>query len=220
MVAGGGREPWLLCGGIPCQPFSVAGQRRGVHDPRHLWPAVAGLVRGLGADRPDWVLVENVRGFVRMALDDLLADLDDLGYAGRAVINVAMGGTLWQDIGTQVPGALNHRDWEIYERNTHATSIVSGTPLAKLYPGVTLVKTNSIHHQAVKDLGRKLVVEAWSEPDRGVEAIRWTGPSYLFGVQWHPEFHPEGDRSFIDDRPILDDFLRHARTHKTAAYAL
>ena len=87
----GGREPWLLCGGIPCQPFSVAGQQRGVHDPRHLWPAVAGLVRGLGADRPDWVLVENVRGFVRMALDDLLADLDDLGYASRAVVVPAAG---------------------------------------------------------------------------------------------------------------------------------
>ena len=91
MVAGGGREPWLLCGGIPCQPFSVAGKQHGVHDPRHLWPAVAGLVRGLGPDRPDWVLVENVRGFVRMALDDLLADLDDLGYAGRAVIVPAAG---------------------------------------------------------------------------------------------------------------------------------
>ena len=94
------------------------------------------------------------------------------------------------------------------------------TPLSKLYPGATLVKTNSIHHQAVKDVGRKLAVEAWSEPDRIAEAIRWSGPSYVFGVQWHPEFHPEDDRSFIDDRPILDDFLRHARNHKTAAYAL
>jgi len=139
---------------------------------------------------------------------------------GAQVINVAMGGTLWQDIGTQVPNALCHRNWEVYEQNTHAVSIEPGTPLAKLYPGATVVKTNSIHHQAVKDLGRKLAVEAWSEPDRMVEAIRWSGPSYVFGVQWHPEFHPEGDRSYIDDRPILDDFLRHARTHKTAAYAL
>ena len=42
----------------------------------------------------------------------------------------------------------------------------------------------------------------------------------MLGVQWHPEFHPEGDRSFIDDRPILDDFLHHASLHKNAAYAL
>ena len=109
---------------------------------------------------------------------------------------------------------------EVYEQNTHAVSIEPGTPLAKLYPGATVVKTNSIHHQAVKDLGRNLAVEAWSEPDRVVEAIRWTGPSYVFGVQWHPEFHPEGDRSFIDDRPILDDFLHQASLHKNASYAL
>ncbi|MEO8485817.1 MAG: type 1 glutamine amidotransferase [Betaproteobacteria bacterium] len=139
---------------------------------------------------------------------------------GAQVINVAMGGTLWQDLGSQVPHALNHRNWDVYEKNTHAVSIVPGSSLAKLYPGATLVKTNSIHHQAVRDLGRHLVVEAWSEPDRIVEAIRWNGASYVLGVQWHPEFHPDADRSFIDDRPLLDDFLRHASLHKTAAYAL
>ena len=139
---------------------------------------------------------------------------------GAQVINVGLGGTLYQDLSTQAPHSLNHRNWEIYEKNTHAVSLVPGSSLAKLYPGVTLAKTNSIHHQAVKDLGRNLVVEAWSEPDRIVEAIRWNGPAYVLGVQWHPEFHPDGDRSYIDDRPLLDDFLRHASLHKTAAYAL
>ena len=130
---------------------------------------------------------------------------------GAQVINVAQGGTLYQDIATQVPGALNHRNWDIYDRNTHATVLVPGSGLARLYPGVTLTKTNSVHHQAVKDLGRELAVEAWSEPDCVVEAIRWKGPSYVFAVQWHPEFHDGDDRSFIDDTPILDDFLAHAR---------
>lgn len=129
---------------------------------------------------------------------------------GAQVINVAQGGTLYQDIGTQRPDALNHRNWMIYEENCHATRFVPGTPLAQLYPGRSLVKTNSIHHQAVKDLGRDLVVEACSEPDRVVEAIRWTGPSYLFGVQWHPEFHDPTDATFVDDTPILDDFLAAA----------
>jgi putative glutamine amidotransferase len=92
--------------------------------------------------------------------------------------------------------------------------------LARLYPGIATVKTNSIHHQAVKALGRNLVVEAWSEPDRLVEAVRWTGSSYVFAVQWHPEFHPEGDASYIDDTPILDDFLATTARHKAAAYAL
>jgi putative glutamine amidotransferase len=67
-----------------------------------------------------------------------------------------------------------------------------------------------VHHQAAKDVGRDLVVEAWSEPDHIVEALRWTGPSYVFAVQWHPEFHDRADVSFIDDTPILDDFLSRA----------
>jgi putative glutamine amidotransferase len=129
---------------------------------------------------------------------------------GLQMINVAFGGTLYQDLTAQLPGALVHRDWDIYDKNHHATSIVPDSGLAKLYPGVALTKTNSVHHQAIKDLGRDLVVEAWSEPDRIVEALRWTGPSYVFGVQWHPEFHDRSNASFIDDTPILDDFLARA----------
>lgn len=139
---------------------------------------------------------------------------------GAQVINVAMGGTLWQDLGAQVPHALAHRNWAIYEDNCHATALVPGSGLARLYPDATMVKTNSIHHQAVKDLGRNLVVEAWSEPDRIVEAIRWTGPSYVFALQWHPEFHPPGDTAYIDDTALLDDFLATTARHKAAEYAL
>jgi len=101
-----------------------------------------------------------------------------------------------------------------------ANQLTAGSGLAKLYPGVTVTKTNSIHHQAIKDVGRDLVVEAWSEPDRVVEALRSTGTAYVFAVQWHPEFHAPGDPSFIDDTPILDDFLAAARQHKAAAYAI
>jgi len=139
---------------------------------------------------------------------------------GAQVINVAFGGTLYQDLGTQVPHALNHRNWAIYEQNCHATSIVPGSGLAKLYPGIEVTKTNSVHHQAVKELGRGLTVEAWSEPDRIVEALRCKGAGYLFAVQWHPEFHAPDDSSFIDDTPILDEFLAAAAQHKAAAYAI
>ena len=138
---------------------------------------------------------------------------------GAQVINVAQGGTLYQDLATQAPNALNHRNWATYEENCHATSLVPGSRLAQLYPGTELVKTNSIHHQAVKELGRDLAVEAWSEPDRIVEAIRFTGPAYVFAVQWHPEFHAPDDPSFVDDTPILDEFLAAASRHRAAAYA-
>jgi putative glutamine amidotransferase len=139
---------------------------------------------------------------------------------GLQVINVAQGGTLYQDLATQLPSALNHRNWAIYEQNVHATSFVPGTPLARLYPGKSVVKTNSIHHQAVKDLGRDLVVEARAQPDEVVEAVRWKGPGYVFAVQWHPEFHDASDASLVDDTPILDEFLAAAARHKAAAFAL
>jgi len=177
---------------------------------------------GETALRPEWN-GDRIRDDYEIAL--LSAFMDEgkpvLGVCrGAQVINVALGGTLYQDIATQLPHALNHRDWSIYADNCHATSLVPGTRLAALYPGSPLVKTNSIHHQAVKDLGRDLVVEAYSEPDRVVEALRYTGGSYVFAVQWHPEFHAPDDPSVIDDTPILDDFLDHAARHKAAAFAL
>jgi putative glutamine amidotransferase len=75
---------------------------------------------------------------------------------------------------------------------------------------------NTIHHQAVDKLGRGLVVEARSVPDNIVEAIRWRGPSYVFGVQWHPEFMigPTMGDQHLDGSPILTEFLEAARTRK------
>jgi putative glutamine amidotransferase len=163
--------------------------------------------------RPDWA-GDRIRDAYEVALlrAFVAAAKPVLGICrGTQVINVALGGTLYQDLAAQLPGALDHRDWDIYDKNCHATSLVPDSGLARLYPGISVTKTNSVHHQAIRDLGRELVVEAWSEPDRVVEALRWKGPSYLFGVQWHPEFHDRADRSFIDDSALLGDFLVHAR---------
>src|SRR5206468_1630755 len=73
---------------------------------------------------------------------------------GCQLINVAFGGTLYQDIATQVPDALQHRDGEKYDRNFHAVRIEADCGLARLYPGRRQATINTIHHQAVKDLGR------------------------------------------------------------------
>lgn len=73
----------VICGGYPCQPFSTAGKRLGHADDRHLWPEFARLVEEL---RPAWVIGENVAGHVSMGLDDVLSDLEALGYACRAFI--------------------------------------------------------------------------------------------------------------------------------------
>ena len=129
---------------------------------------------------------------------------------GAQVINVALGGTLYQDIGRQISDAQTHVTDE-FEKHGHAVRFAPGSTLARLYRGVDLPRVTSIHHQSIKALGRGLRVEAWSEPDNIVEAIRGTGTSYVFAVQWHPEFHPPGSRDLLDSAPILEEFLEAAR---------
>jgi putative glutamine amidotransferase len=137
---------------------------------------------------------------------------------GCQLINVAFGGTLYQDIPTQRPEAGSHHDPELYDKQIHRVNLLPGTQLAALYPGQPQAAINSIHHQSVKDLGRDLVVEALAEPDGIVEAIRWRGPSYVFGMQWHPEFLALGrlHDEQLDGTPILDEFLAAARVRRAA----
>jgi putative glutamine amidotransferase len=130
---------------------------------------------------------------------------------GIQLINVALGGTLYQDLPTQVGPQTKHRDREIYEGNCHEIRIEPGSGLARLYPGVQAACVNSLHHQAVRKLGRELVVEARSAADEVIEAVRLKGRSYVFGVQWHPEFHRPDDAAVLDSGPILEEFLNEAR---------
>ena len=130
---------------------------------------------------------------------------------GLQLMNVAYGGTLYQDIATQVPAALTHRDASVYDRNFHTVDILPGSRLAALYPQDGRVTVNSIHHQAIKDLAPGFEVEAISHEDGIVEAIRRTDATrpYVAAVQWHPEFH-RTDSETIDDAALLEDFLAAA----------
>lgn len=73
----------LICGGFPCQPFSVAGKQKGDKDDRHLWPAMFELIKKY---RPAWFIGENVVGFINMALDNVLSQLESEGYETRAFV--------------------------------------------------------------------------------------------------------------------------------------
>jgi putative glutamine amidotransferase len=123
---------------------------------------------------------------LKLARRALRRDLPILGICGGAqAINVAMGGSLYQDIGAQLPHAGEHQLSAEKEHGGHRIRIQPETLLAKAI-GRGSVEVNTTHHQAIKALGKGLAVNAISEDGliEGVESVRH---SFVLGVQWHPE---------------------------------
>ncbi|MBC7263798.1 MAG: gamma-glutamyl-gamma-aminobutyrate hydrolase family protein [Chloroflexi bacterium] len=160
----------LLSGG-----GDVAPHRYGTTDSGHL------IEVDEQRDEAEWQLA-------RWALEDnrpLLAIC-----RGIQVLNVALGGTLYQDLSVEYPGALQHRCAPHCPRDhtAHTVSVVQGTLTARLL-GVKpdqVVPVNSFHHQSVKDVATGLIVTARA-PDGVVEGLESPAHRFVIGVQWHPE---------------------------------
>lgn len=105
---------------------------------------------------------------------------------GLQVLNVALGGSLHQDVGTDPGTQMAHSQKEPRDQPTHKVRLTPGCRLAATL-GADELEVNSMHHQAIKRLGRGLTAVAWA-PDQIVEGAEIGDPSrFVLGVQWHPE---------------------------------
>jgi putative glutamine amidotransferase len=135
---------------------------------------------------------------------------------GLQLMNVYFGGTLYQDIVIQKEGAILHRDAELYDELLHPIAFTEGKLLDTLYAGNSPLVVNTVHHQAIKDLGKDLEVWAVCPEDGIIEAIGYTGAKEgkVMAVQWHPEFSNSLSDQLLDKYQLLDVFFNHVKENK------
>ena len=222
----GGREPTYFLraryiraieevGGIPLILPLVAdraARNRLLHDVDGL------LLTGSGPDLPPALYGERQRYSFRVMSErrstfelDMVrlarkADLPVLGICGgMQTINVACGGSLFQDISSQFANPLQHRQPKPATTLSHAVTIAPGSLLRRVIRTVTL-RVNSSHHQSVKAVAPSLVASAVAS-DGIIEAIESPAHRFFLGIQWHPEFLFDRYRLH---RRLFEAFLRAA----------
>lgn len=121
---------------------------------------------------------------------------------GAQLVNIALGGTLYQDIPTEIETKIQHKQTEPKFATSHDVRVVENTPLSQLVK-MDRIHANSFHHQAIKTFGKGLEVMAIAD-DNIVEAFYLKGDRYLRAYQWHPERLFETD---TDNRRIFEDFI-------------
>ena len=104
---------------------------------------------------------------------------------GIQLINVALGGTLFQDLPSERPGSVDHRPSGVRNTRSHSVRIEAGSRTAAALDATTIT-VNSLHHQAIKDLAPGLVATAWTD-DGLIEAVEGGTSVWILAVQWHPE---------------------------------
>ena len=122
---------------------------------------------------------------------------------GSQLINVALGGSLYQDIPSEISTELCHRQGKPHSAPAHKVCILEGTPLLRLL-GSKEIAVNSLHHQSVKSFGKGLEPMAFAS-DGVVEAYYMPAHRFLWGIQWHPERSQEVDEN---SRKIFSAFAQ------------
>lgn len=155
------------------------------------------------------------RALIRQITEEMERELFSLVYKkdkpvlgicrGIQLINVLMGGTLYQDLPTEHISDTVHHQKPPYDVPCHEVTFLDGSPLHKLL-GKDVLNVNSYHHQAVRDLAEGLEQMAISE-DGLTEAVRACGKQFIWAVQWHPEFSFQKDE---DNRKIFREFVKNA----------
>ena len=132
---------------------------------------------------------------------------------GLQVFNVALGGTLWEDINDQTRGGLEHDYYERYPRNylPHTVAIEPDSRLAATL-GKTQSRVNSLHHQGIRDLAPALAAVAVA-PDGLIEGVEVSDHPFALAVQWHPE-------NLIADDPAMLDLFRGLTAAASVQHAL
>ena len=148
-------------------------------------------------ERPEVHSIDPERDAFELALIPLALAADKPLLAicrGCQALNVALGGSLYWDIASQLPAAGKHDWYPSYPRDmlAHNVRIEQGTKLAKAL-GARSAGVNSLHHQAARELGDGLIVSARAE-DSLIEGIELPDKRFALGVQWHPECLPEDER--------------------------
>jgi putative glutamine amidotransferase len=110
---------------------------------------------------------------------------------GMQALNVVRGGTLYQDLPTEFPGALPHRQDDPGRIPTHDVRLAERSRLSAI-AGTTALQVNSFHHQAIDRLGSGLRAVGWA-PDGVIEAVEDPRAPFVIGVQWHAESLSEAD---------------------------
>lgn len=129
---------------------------------------------------------------------------------GMQMMNVALGGSLYQDINDEQGTDFDHQREKTPDLPVHAVSIAAESCLASIL-GTTSLSVNSVHHQAIKDVSSKLKAVAWA-PDGVIEAAEACGGSgFMLGVQWHPERIAEKQPEQLR---LFERFVRAAEQYK------